>query len=258
MGVVDTATNISICNEALGLIAAEPIVINTDSTNRTYCETFFARAYKEILASHFWNFATKRVFTVETDSPLFGYNNAFTIPSDCIRIWTVDDDQSAHYRRIGAVIHTDRGDAPDAWVTATAYIAGQYVLNDDVTYVCILAHTAGDDDEEPGVGANSATYWTSQTDNLKVVPIEYVYDESDLSLWPDYVIQCVVYNLAIKLAPPIKQNEEAAVNFQKMLLDNRIGHLSLAKSSDAQESGGSRLVTNTWLRSRNSGYLPQS
>jgi len=250
MGVVDTATNISVCNEALGLIAATPIVLSTASANRTYCETFFTRAYKEILAGHFWNFATKRAYAVQTTDPLFGYDHAFTVPTDCIRLWKVDDDAEAEYKRIGNTIHTDRGDDPFAWATATAYIAGQYVTNDDVTYVCILAHTSGDADDEPGTGADTATYWTSQSGDYKILPVEYVYDQSDLSVWPDYVIQCMVYNLAIKLAPPIKQNEESAVNLQKLLLDPRIGHLSLAKSSDAQESGGIEFSRNHFLDAR--------
>ena len=250
MGLVDTATNISICNEALGLLAATPIVLNTASTNRTYCETFFARAYKEILAGHFWNFATKRAYAVQTTDPLFGYDNAFTTPSDCIRAWVIDDDREAEWKKVGTTIQTDRGDDPPAWADETAYIVGQYVTNDDITYVCIVAHTAGDDDEEPGTGANEATYWTSQSGDYKILKTEYVYDQSDLSAWPDYVIQCVVYNLAIKLAPPIKQNEEAAVNFQKMLLDPKIGHLSLAKSSDAQESGGTQFMSDTFINAR--------
>jgi hypothetical protein len=254
MGVVDTATNIGICNEALGNIAADAIVLNTASANRTYCELFFARAYKEILASHFWNFATKRAYAVQTANPLYGYDYAYTIPTDCIRIWKVDDKADTEWKRVGGTIHTDSGDDPEAWVTGTAYIAGQYVTNDDVTYLCILAHTAGDADDEPGVGADNADYWTSQSGDYKVIPIEYVYDVTDLSTWPDYVIQCVIYNLSIKLAPPIKANEEAAVNFMKLLFDPKAGFLTLAKSSDAQEGGGTKLTTNTWLDSREASY----
>lgn len=248
MGVVDTATNISVCNEALGLIAATPIVIDTASTNRTYCETFFARAYKEILACHFWNFATKRIYSIETTSPLFGYDNAFTIPSDCIRIWRVDDDASSSFKKVGDVIHTNKGDAPpDYDDDGVDYLAGQYLSHSDVTYLVDTAFTSSD------WTTDLASYMTTQTGDYSILPTEYVYDESDLSVWPDYVIQCVVYNLAIKLAPPIKQNEEAAVNFQRMLLDPQIGILSLAKSSDAQESGGSVFTTNTLLNSRVNG-----
>jgi hypothetical protein len=53
------------------------------------------------------------------------------------------------------------------WVTATYYYANELVSNPLAahglfTYICILAHTssaAGAAGDEPGVGANTATYW---------------------------------------------------------------------------------------------------
>jgi len=44
------------------------------------------------------------------------------------------------------------------WATATAYKVDQLVHNDGITYVCLLAHTSTANDE-PGTGANEATYW---------------------------------------------------------------------------------------------------
>lgn len=46
-----------------------------------------------------------------------------------------------------------------AWTTATAYALDDAVENDGSSYVCISAHTSGDTDDEPGVGATQATYW---------------------------------------------------------------------------------------------------
>lgn len=59
-----------------------------------------------------------------------------------------------------------------AWLTATAYEDdvngdggggngddGSIVINNSVYYRCILAHTSGATDDEPGVGATWATYW---------------------------------------------------------------------------------------------------
>jgi hypothetical protein len=46
-----------------------------------------------------------------------------------------------------------------AWVTSTAYVANELVENNGTAYICILAHTSGSDMDEPGVGANTATYW---------------------------------------------------------------------------------------------------
>jgi hypothetical protein len=48
-----------------------------------------------------------------------------------------------------------------AWATAKIYTTDQYVLNDDVWYKCKAAHTSGDLDDEPGVGAVAGTFWTT-------------------------------------------------------------------------------------------------
>ena len=46
-----------------------------------------------------------------------------------------------------------------AWVTSTAYVLNDIVSNNSSSYICILAHTSGATDDEPGVGAVTTTYW---------------------------------------------------------------------------------------------------
>ncbi len=46
-----------------------------------------------------------------------------------------------------------------AWATSTAYAVANVVRNNGSSYVCVQAHTSGSDDDEPGSGANMATYW---------------------------------------------------------------------------------------------------
>lgn len=38
---------------------------------------------------------------------------------------------------------TEPSDTPDDWVTATAYVLGDYVVSGSVNYACIVAHTSG-------------------------------------------------------------------------------------------------------------------
>jgi hypothetical protein len=45
------------------------------------------------------------------------------------------------------------------WATSTAYTVDDLVTNDGSTYACIADHTSSATDE-PGVGVNTATYWT--------------------------------------------------------------------------------------------------
>jgi hypothetical protein len=59
----------------------------------------------------------------------------------------------------GQSISATGWDWEGSWATSTAYIALDTVENNGNSYICILAHTSGDTDDEPGVGATQATYW---------------------------------------------------------------------------------------------------
>lgn len=249
----EDALVIAVCNQSLGLLGAEEIS-GDEQTTRNYllCETFYPKARDEILAAHKWNFAKKRVFAIQTTDPLFGYDNAFTKPSDCLKVWRIADDNAATFEVEGDLILTDEGETAPDWATATDYIAGRVCSNDDVTYTCTVAHTSGDDDEEPGTGANWANYWDSESGDYKYLETEYVYQATDVSSYPPFLEQCVVINLAIKLSSPIKQNEKVALNLQTMLYGGPkvYGLMSQARSYDAQEGGGAVIKTQTWLDAR--------
>ncbi len=256
MGVVDTATNIAICNQSLGLVGAGKITINTSSQNRTLCELYFADANNEILKAHRWNFASKRAFAIQTTNPLFGYENAFTKPSDCLKVWKIEDDPSAKFEVEGGLILTDEGEAPPTYNDDSVdYLAGQYISSDDsgsdLSYLVDTAFTSSSETSD------LATYCTSAGSDYQTIPVEYVYAITDLSSYPPLLKRCVVMNLAISLMPAIKQNEKGALNLQAGLYGSRnvMGYLNLARSSDGQEAGGTVLTTNTWLNSRRGGRV---
>lgn len=247
MGVIDTTANIALCNEALGLIGAAPIAVSGTDQNHDYCELFFENDRDEILSAHKWNFAKKRAYAVQTTDPLFGYDYAYAKPTDCVRLWSIDGDPAAEYEVEGSLILTDHGEAAPDWATGTAYIAGQYVSSADVTYLCATSHTAGTFADDL-----AAAKWTTTSGDYKVLAVEYVYQHTTVASWPKFARRCFVIKLAISLSAPIKQNEEAAANLQAMLYGGQrtIGYLSLAKSFDAQESGGQKIHSNFFLNSR--------
>ncbi len=311
MGVIDTAANIALCNNSLGLLGASAIELSGTDQNHTYCELFFEKARDEILASHKWNIAKKRAYAVQTTAPLFGYDNAFTKPTDCLKVWTIEEDPLAKFEVEGGLILTDEGDTPDewdddsyykdgdlvshnditfecladhhsslsatepsigastdtywknfvtsggtnpsAWATGQTYTDGDFVINDTVIYECVATKgSASAAADEPGTGANYKYYWQAPLQNHQLLEVEYVYQLTDVSLYPAYLYQCVVYNLALKLVSPIKQSEDVALNLQAMLYGSSkvLGYLSLARSIDGQEGTGQVIKTQRWLDSR--------
>lgn len=248
-GVLD----LGMCNLALNLLGAKEVTAGSPTeANYLFCETLYPEARNEILACHPWNINDKLSLAIQTTNPLFGYDNAFTKPSDCLRVWTIAQDPAAAFKVRGDTIHTDEGETPSTWADETDYIIGQVVGNDDVTYTCTAAHTSGDDTDEPGTGANWGNYWDSKGGDYEYLEVEYSYLATDATSYPPYLRQCVVLSLAIKLSSAIKHNEKAGLGFQEMLYGGpRVnGILSQARSCDAQESGGVTIKTSTFLDAR--------
>lgn len=254
MAMTEAASNITLCNQSLGLLGAKVIVLNGTTQNHKYCTTFFDQSRDEILVSHPWNFARKRAFAIQTTNLLFGYDNAFTVPSDCLRILTVADNPAAEFRREGDLILTGEGESPtDYDDDSVEYLAGQYISSDDsgddLTYLVGTAFTSSSETTD------LSSYCTSQGDDYNVLEIEYIYQVTDVSTYPKFLYQCMVYNLAIRLCSPIKQDGKFALNLQSMLYGGpkSYGYLGLARSYDAQEAGGTVIKTQTWLSSRRTG-----
>ena len=67
-----------------------------------------------------------------------------------------------------------------AWVTATAYTAGDLVTQGGVTYYCTTAHTssaAGAVGNQPGIGDAWQTVWYAEPGNVYEIPSPYAFSE---------------------------------------------------------------------------------
>ena len=251
MSMTDNAANIAVCNQSLGLLGAETITLAaTTEQNYVYCATFFDDARDEILANHRWNFAKKRAYALETTTPIFGWDNAFTKPTDCIKVWGIEEAPEAVWEVEASLILTDEGSAAQAWEVDKEFIAGQYIKSDtsgsDLTYLVDTTFTGAVE------ATDLSTNCTSQSADLDVLAIEYVYQRTDVDAWPISARQALVINLARMLAPAIKQNEDASLKLQSMLYGGpkTTGYLQIARTIDAQESGIMSVTTRSLLNSR--------
>ncbi len=249
--MTDNAANIAVCNQALNMLGAENITLAaTTEQNYVYCASVFDDARDEILAAGRWNFAMKRAYALETTSPIFGPDQAFTKPTDSVKIWTIAEQQDARFSVEKDLILTNIGEVPAGWVTATDYVAGQYLSSDDsgddLTYLVDTGFTSSTETTD------LSTYCTAQASNLAVLETEYVYQRTDVDAWPVAPRQCLIINLARMLSSAIKQNEKRAVNLQQMLYGGPkiTGYLAIALSQDAQEGGIMVVATNTLIASR--------
>ena len=81
-------SKVSICNAALSMIGADSILAFDDSTkNARHCANVYEQTRRALLRSHPWNCAIKRVqLSPLANKPAFGYDNAFALPGDFIRV----------------------------------------------------------------------------------------------------------------------------------------------------------------------------
>lgn len=92
------ASETSICNAALQLIKnSRQIADRTEGTKEANaCDVIFDELRDAMLEMHTWSFAKKRVQLARiSDAPSFGWDYAYELPSDCLRVLGVYDNSDA-------------------------------------------------------------------------------------------------------------------------------------------------------------------
>jgi len=102
-------SKISICNQALVELGADTISsLNESTTESTLCSVQFDPTRRELLRLHPWNCALKytELALQANKDPNSNYNYQFKLPSDFIRLISVNNDLD--YKIIGTNIHTNK------------------------------------------------------------------------------------------------------------------------------------------------------
>jgi hypothetical protein len=89
-----SATNVSICTNALLMLGAQPISAMDEGTDRAnLAASLYDSTRDMVLRSHPWNCAIKRVVLApDVDTPAFDYDAQFTLPGDFLRVLQVGQD----------------------------------------------------------------------------------------------------------------------------------------------------------------------
>lgn len=87
------ASKVSICSNALLMLGAQTINSLTEGTDRALlAANLYDSTRDDVLRSHPWNCATKRVILApEATAPAFGYGASFILPSDWLRTLEVGE-----------------------------------------------------------------------------------------------------------------------------------------------------------------------
>ncbi len=87
------ASQVSICNQALGWLGANLITsLNDDNKEAQLCKVNFPELRNAVLEEREWTFAVRRIELAPTVlEPKYGYTNQFLLPPNVIRILNVPD-----------------------------------------------------------------------------------------------------------------------------------------------------------------------
>jgi len=86
------ASVVQICNSALNQLGAASITALTDnSKNARLCNERYNTVRDSVFRSHPWNSLIKRIQLAQnTATPVYGFSYQFNLPSDCLRVLTID------------------------------------------------------------------------------------------------------------------------------------------------------------------------
>jgi hypothetical protein len=107
-------SEVAICKLALSHIGARSSIISINppdsSVEAGYCATFYPLARQEMIESHPWTFAKKRVALALVDNPSTVWTYAYAKPSDCIqpqRILTTSTLDAFGFFPFGGLLRAD-------------------------------------------------------------------------------------------------------------------------------------------------------
>jgi len=91
-------TSVQICNAALSRLGANLITSLEDGTKEANtCKANWESVRNSVLRGASWPGTTKRASLARlSDTPLFGYSYQYQLPSDYLKLVTVDDDTIPH------------------------------------------------------------------------------------------------------------------------------------------------------------------
>lgn len=87
------ATDLSICNTAITLVGADQIqAFDDESREAELCSAIYAGTKDALLTSMPWSFTLEQALLAKTaNTPLFDYQYEFQLPSNSVRVITVDN-----------------------------------------------------------------------------------------------------------------------------------------------------------------------
>lgn len=103
------ASDVAICNQALGLLGTDPIIALTDNVKAaSLCKLLYYDVRDAVLEAHDWTFAVVRAkLPASTTAPTFGFGVAYPLPANVLRVQEVNERKGGPWQVEGGSIVTN-------------------------------------------------------------------------------------------------------------------------------------------------------
>lgn len=176
------ASQVSICNQALGWLGANLIIsLNDDNKEAALCKANYDDIRDAVIEEREWTFAVRRIsLSPLVLEPVYGYTNQFLIPPDVIRILNVPD---TRFGDTGSLIGTGlggRAEGPDQQPQLSTFRV-ESIEQPTATGKVLLA-------------------------NVESVVLRVLWRVTNIGLYSPMFVQTLAARLAADLAIPLTQN----------------------------------------------------
>ena len=176
-------------------------------------KSLYPQVRDALLLAGSWTWAMKATTVIETlPRPEYKWAYRYAIPSDCLRVFRVNDYDSAGesaWEILGNFIYTNADSGSPAWVVDRVYEVGNAVSNNGAVYKCMVAGST----KQPGVTANWTTDWDIWLGSA--ITLEYVRKVTEVTAFDSLFIDLLTANLAAKLAVPLTGDANKAALLAK-------------------------------------------
>lgn len=196
-----TLTEDELCRQAI-LRVGTAEQFGPSSQAMLLAKSLYPQVRDSLLLTGSWTWAMKSTTVVETlPRPEYKWAYRYAIPSDCLRVFRVNDQDSSTGESVWEVSgnfvlsNSDSG-APD-WVANRDYEIGNVVTSASAVYRCMVTGSA----KQPGVAAGWTTDWDVWLGTA--ITLEYVRKVTEVTLFDSLFIDLLTASLAAKLAIPL-------------------------------------------------------
>jgi len=226
----------NIINLALRRLGQDPIAtLGEDTENYRKVDDIYDLDLKSFLRSHPWGFNKKEATLASSGTPVLSdFKYMYQLPADFLRLNKTSVEPDYSHKIKGKKLYSNANAVkieygyfckdPDAWVTSHAYTVGDFVLNTNTIYYCLITHSSA------GLFATdlAAAKWVE----------EDIYDPS----FTDAFATLLAYDLCM----PITKDAD----LKEVLGNELIVKTNKAKSLNGQESTPDEGQQDEWINSR--------